>query len=250
MGNRLADKVAVVTGASSGIGKAIARQYLAEGAKVVVFGRNAAGLAEVSSAASDRVLVVTGDVTRPPDLARLASAAVERFGRIDVVVPNAGIARVVPFADSTPETIHQQFSVNFVGAVETVRACLPYMAEGGSVLFITTFLTQIGFPGLSVYSASKAALKSFAQTLAAELAPRRIRVNSIAPGPIATPLWGTVGLPADTLKAVAEQINGRLMPGRFGAPEDIAETATFLASDAAANIYGQEIVVDGGYTIG
>lgn len=250
MGNRLADKVAVVTGASSGIGKAIARQYLAEGAKVVVFGRNAAGLAEVGSAAPDRVLAVTGDVTRPPDLARLASAAVERFGRIDVVVPNAGIARVVPFADSTPETIHQQFSVNFVGAVETVRACLPYMAEGGSVLFITTFLTQVGFPGLSVYSASKAALKSFAQTLAAELAPRRIRVNSIAPGPIATPLWGTVGLPADTLKAVAEQINGRLMPGRFGAPEDIAETATFLASDAAANIYGQEIVVDGGYTIG
>ena len=109
---------------------------------------------------------------------------------------------------------------------------------------------QVGFPGLAIYSASKAALKSVTQTLAAELAPQKIRVNAIAPGPIATPLWGKVGFQPDVLQSVAGQINARLMPGQFGKPEDIAEMAVFLASDAARNIYGQEIVIDGGYTVG
>ena len=108
----------------------------------------------------------------------------------------------------------------------------------------------MGFLGLAVYSASKAALKSLSQTLAAELAPKGIRVNSIAPGPIATPLWGTVGLEPEALGAVAEKINARLMQGAFGQSEDIAETSVFLASSAACNIYDHELVVDGGYTIG
>jgi NAD(P)-dependent dehydrogenase (short-subunit alcohol dehydrogenase family) len=133
---------------------------------------------------------------------------------------------------------------------KTARLFLPHINQGGSILFNTSFLTQVGFPGLAIYSASKAALKSVTQTLAAELAPQEIRVNAIAPGPIATPLWGKVGLQPDVLQSVAGQINARLMPGQFGKPEDIAEMAVFLASDAARNIYGQEIVIDGGYTVG
>lgn len=195
-------------------------------------------------------MVVAGDVTKSADLCRLVDAAVARFGKVDIVVPNAGIAQVVPFADCTEEVINHQFSVNFMGAAQTVRALLPYINAGGVILFITTFLTQVGFPGLSVYNASKAAVKSLAQTLALELAPQQIRVNSIAPGPISTPLWPAIGLPPEQLQAVAGQVTARLMPGHFGEPADIAKAAVFLASDDAKNIYGQEIVVDGGYTSG
>ncbi|HEX5802159.1 MAG TPA: SDR family oxidoreductase [Azospira sp.] len=243
-------KIAVVTGASSGIGRAIVDNYVAEGARVVAFARNAAALQELVAAHPGQVVAVAGDVTNADDLQRLVDETVQAFGGVDIVVPNAGIARVVPFADSDAAAFATQFSVNLFGAVETVRRFLPHIRPGGSVQFITTFLTQVGFPGLAIYSASKAALKSISQTLAAELAPRGIRVNSIAPGPIGTPLWGTVGLPADVLGTVAAGINARLMTGSFGAPQDIAETSVFLASDGAKNIFGQEIVVDGGYTIG
>ena len=249
MAGRHEGKVAVVTGASSGIGRAIAERFLAEGARVVVFARREAALREIAARHPDRVLAVSGDVTRAEDLARLAAETAARFGGADTVVANAGIAKAVPFADSTPEAIDEQFRVNLTGAVETVRQLLPHIRQGGTVLFLTTFLTQVGFPGLAIYSASKAALKSFAQTLALELAPRGIRVNSIAPGPIETPIWGGIGLPPEALADVARQVTARLMPGRFGAPEDIAAAAAFLASDEARNIYGQEVALDGGYTV-
>lgn len=250
MSSTLNGKIAVITGASSGIGRAIVQRYVAEGARVAAFARNSTELDALAATHPDSILAVAGDVTRADDLQRLVDTTVAAYGGVDILVPNAGIARVVSFEDSTAEAFHTQFSVNLFGAVETVRRFLPHIRKGGSVQFITTFLTQVGFPGLAIYSASKAALKSVSQTLAAELAPRGIRVNSIAPGPIGTPLWGTVGLPDDVLAAVAGQINARLLPGAFGAPEDIAETSLFLASDGARNIYGQEIVVDGGYTVG
>ena len=250
MQKRLEGKIAVVTGASSGIGRSIVEHYVADGATVVAFARNQAALGDLAAAYPGKVRVVVGDVTRGDDLQRLVDETVEAYGGVDIVVPNAGIARVVSFEDSTPEACNTQFSVNLFGAIETVRRFLPHIRKGGSVQFITTFLTQVGFPGLSIYSASKAALKSFSQTLAAELAPKGIRVNSIAPGPIGTPLWGTVGLPPDVLEVVARNVTARLLPGAFGQPEDIAQMSVFLASDAAKNIFGQEIVIDGGYTVG
>jgi len=247
---RLDGKIAVVTGAGSGIGRAMVERYVAEGAQIVAVARNGYSVQALEAANPGQVLAVCADVTVQKDLERLVEATLDRFGGVDILVPNAGIARVVSFEDSTAEAFATQFSVNFFAAAETARLFIPHIRRGGSIQFITTFLTQVGFPGLAIYSASKAALKSLSQTLAAELAPKGIRVNSIAPGPIATNLWSTVGLPPDTLDAVADTITKRLIPGAFGQPEDIAETSVFLASDAAKNIHGQEIVVDGGYTIG
>jgi NAD(P)-dependent dehydrogenase (short-subunit alcohol dehydrogenase family) len=246
----LEGRVAVVIGASSGIGRSIVERFADEGARVVAFARNHAALSELEALYPEQVKGVAGDVTRPEDLKRLVDESVRLFSGIDILVPNAGIARVVPFDESTREAFETQFSVNFFAAAETARLFRPHIRGGGSIQFITTFLTQVGFPGLAIYSASKAALKSLSQTLAAELAPRGIRVNSIAPGPIATPLWGTVGLPSEVLGEVAAKINARLLPGGFGKPIDIAEMSVFLASERSNNIFGQEFVVDGGYTVG
>lgn len=243
-------KVAVVTGASTGIGRAIAEKFLGAGYRLAVMARSEQGLLELKKQSPENVLVVPGDVTKAADLDRLVAETIKAFGAVDVVVPNAGGAKVVSFENSDRVAIADQFNLNFVAATETVRKFLPHINGGGSVLFITTFLTTVGFPGLAIYNSSKAALKSFAQTLAVELAPRKIRVNCVAPGPISTPLWSKVGLPDDVLAAVGKNINARLMPGAFGEANDIAETALFLASEGAKNIYGQEIVVDGGYTIG
>ena len=250
MSQKLLNKVAVVTGAGSGIGRAIAERFLHEGAKVVLFSRTRAPLEEIETLAPARVLAVDGDVTVAADLDRLAEAAQRRFGQVDVLIPNAGIARVVPFTDCTPEVIAEQFDVNFMGAVQTVRAFLPVLGTPSTVLFITTCLTRTAFPGLAAYNASKAALSALARTLSKELAPHGIRVNSLAPGPITTSLWNKVGLSGEALQSAAEQICSRLNSGKFGQPEDIAEAALFLASDAARNVHGQEILVDGGYTLG
>ena len=221
-----------------------------EGAQVVAFARNAENLKALEAIHAGRVIAVSNDVTRQGDLERLLRVTLEKVGAIDILVLNAGIAHVASFEDSTAEAFAAQFSVPFFGAAETAQLFAPHIRKGGSIQFIASFLTQVGFPGLAIYSTSKAALKSLSQTLAAELAPKGIRVNSIAPGPIATPLWGTMGLEPEALGAVAEKINARLMQGAFGQPEDIAETSVFLASSAACNIHDHELVVDGGYTIG
>ena len=152
MARKLEGKVAVVTGASSGIGKSIVEKYVEEGARVVAFARNLDALKALEASYPGQVKAVAGDVTNPEDLKRLVDEAVRAHGGVDIVVPNAGIARVVSFEDSTAEAFNTQFSVNLFGAAETARLFVPHIRKGGSIQFITTFLTQVGFPGLAIYS--------------------------------------------------------------------------------------------------
>ena len=246
MPERLLNKVAVVVGASRGIGRSIAERFIDEGAKVAVFARDRPRLIEVADAAPARVLVVPGDVRRADDLRELATTTIRRFGNVDVFVHNAGMIRPLPIAQSTPQEVSEVFEVNFMGALHGVRAFLPHLNPRASLIFVTTFPGSVGLPGWSTYNASKGALKSLAQSLAAELSPRKIRVNCIAPGPTRTSFWEKIQT-AKKGRDSAKGNSGRGRPaGDMGRPEDVAETTLFLASDLAAHISGQEIVVDGG----
>ena len=236
MAERLLNKVAVITGASGGIGRAIAEQFLSEGAKVVLFGRTYETLEQIAQTAPARALSVAGDVTIAADLAQLVDATRKRFGDVDLLLPCAGVAKSLALESCTKQAVDEQLDVNVTGALQAVRTCLPLLKEGAAVLFLAACLPQTDLPGLAIHNAGKAALTSLAQSLAVELAPKGIRVNSIAPGPIDTPLWKSADLPNDVLR----NLEKRLVP-----PEDVAETAVFLASDATRNISGQEFVVSG-----
>lgn len=250
MPQRLLNKVAVVTGAGSGIGRAVVEQMLAEGAKVVLFGRRAAPLEEVAERAPARSLVIAGDVTRPADLRALVDAAVRRFRTLDLIVPCAGTARVESATQPDSSAGEDILRVNFVGAVDTVRQCLPHLSRGGAILFLTAAFTDLGLPGFAAFNASKAALRAFARTLAVEVAPRVLRVNCLAPGPTETPFWRNLGLTDEQRQALVEQLRIRMPLPRFATPAEVAELAVFLASDAAQHITGQEFRVDGGLTTG
>ena len=234
MAERLLNKVAVLTGAGGGIGRAIAGQFLSEGAKVVLFGRRHETLEGIARTAPARALSVAGDVTVAGDLVQLVDATRRRFGEIDVLLPCAGVARSLALEACTEQAVGEQFAVNVSGVLQTVRLCLPLLREGAAVLFLTACLPEMNLPGLSIHNAGKAALTSLAQSLAVELAPRGIRVNSIAPGPIDSPLWKSSALPDGVLHELSK---------RLGQPDGVAETAVFLASEAAQDISGQEFVV-------
>ncbi len=245
MSQALLNKVAIVTGAGSGIGKAIAERFLTEGAKIVVFCRTRSSLEELVAQAPARVLVAVGDVTSLADLGRLAAATTRRFCEIYVLVFSYGIARIAPIVETTEELMDEQFRVNFFGALNTFRECLPFLSQGAAVIFMTAQLTDSGFLGLGGFNASKAAVG----TLASELSPRGIRVNSLAPGPTDTPMWNNTGLSKKRAEQMLAAMKKRLSAGRLASPQSVAESALFLATDAARNVIGQELVVDGGFSI-
>ena len=264
---RLNGKVAVVTGGNSGIGLAAARAFIREGARVAVFGRNAEtvesaaselGRATASAAAdgsgenggvavaAETAIGVRGDVTNGADLDRLFGEVSERLGGLDVLFVNAGIALPAPFEQTSEELFDQHFAVNVKGAYFTVQKALPHLNEGASIILTTSAGNQLGMPNMSAYLATKAALRSMARTLSAELVGRGIRVNAISPGPIETPIFGRLGMPQEQMDQFAEQITGMIPAGRFGQVDEIAEAVLFLASPESSYVLGAEFVVDGG----
>ena len=246
MSGKLESKVAVVTGGNSGIGLATAKRFVAEGAYVFVTGRRQPELDAAVREIGENVMGVRGDVSDLADLDRLYATVKAKTGRIDILFANAGTAELAPLGAISEEHFDKIFNTNVKGVLFTVQKALSLMPDGGSIILNASIVASTGNPAFSVYSATKAAVRSFARTWILDLKERRIRVNAISPGPINTP--GLDGL-AQT-EGVGEQLKASLTAGvplgRFGTPDEIARAAVFLASDDSGFITGTELFVDGG----
>lgn len=242
----LEGKIVVITGGNSGIGMATAKLFKQEGASVAISGRDQKTLDEAVGNIGGGTIAVKADVTRLADLDRLFSTVREKLGKIDVLFANAGVAKFAPVADTSEAMYDEVFDINVKGAFFTVQRALPHLNDGASILLNTTFLAHTGVAGTSVYSASKAAVRSFIRTLATELVDRKIRVNAVSPGPIQTPIYGRLGLPGEVVQQMAQSILATVPMKRFGQPEEVAQAALFLGSSSASYITGVELNVDGG----
>jgi NAD(P)-dependent dehydrogenase (short-subunit alcohol dehydrogenase family) len=244
--DRLEGRVAVVTGGNSGIGLATAIRFQKEGAKVAISGRSKKTLDDAVKTIGNGVLAVQADVSKLTELDKLYEEVSKKFGKIDVLFVNAGVAKFAPISDTSESTYDEQFDINIKGAYFTIQKSLPLLNDGASIILNTSVAGIKGNANTSAYSATKAALRSLARTAAAELVERGIRVNAVAPGPIVTPIFGRTGLPQEAVDEFAKQILEKVPMKRFGQPEEVAATVAFLASDDASYITGVEINVDGG----
>lgn len=246
---RFAGKIVLVTGGSTGIGFATARQFHAEGAQVVITGKDPDRLRAARLALGEQVVAITADARSAADAQRVADELRSRFGRVDVAFLNAGIARFAPIEGSDDALYDDTFDTNVRGVLIAARALAPLLGAGSSLIVNGSLVASKGFAGTAVYSASKGAVVAITRALAVELAPRGVRVNTVSPGPIETPIYDKLGLPADALAGFRDTTIGAIPLRRFGRPEEVAGVVTFLASDAAAFITGADLPVDGGLSI-
>ena len=244
--SKMKDKIAVITGGNSGIGLATAKAFVQAGAKVALFGRDAETLDAAVAELGDAAIGVRGDVTELGDLDRLFKTVEQQLGQIDVLFVNAGIAQMRPVEAVDEAHFNLIFNVNVKGAYFTVQKALPLLKDGAAVILNTSITNQTGNVNFSVYSASKAAVRSLARTLSADLVDRGIRVNAISPGPIETPIYGRLGLPEEAIGEMADHFASQVPLKRFGSPDEIATGVLFLASADSSFVLGHELVVDGG----
>jgi NAD(P)-dependent dehydrogenase (short-subunit alcohol dehydrogenase family) len=244
---KLNGKVALVTGGNSGIGLATAKRFVGEGAYVFITGRRQKELDATVKEIGKNVAAVQGDVSNLADLDRLFAQIKKEKGKIDIVFANAGVAKYAPLGKITEELYHSIFDTNVKGLLFTVQKALPLLRDGGSIILNASIVGSKGLASNSVYSATKAAVRSFARTWTTDLKDRRIRVNAVSPGPIDTPGLRELLASSEVGKQRKEMISTGVPLGRLGTPHEIAKAVVFLASDDASYITGIELFVDGGF---
>lgn len=248
-GGEFSGKFALVTGGTTGIGRATAELLRQGGARVAITGQNSETLAAAARDLPDDVLVLRSDARSVADSAALAATLQERFGKLDVLFLNAGIAQLAPFEAVDEAFYEEHMDVNVKGVVFTLQKLLPLLGRGSSVIVNTSVADQRGTSGLSIYAATKGAVAALVRCLAVELAPRGVRVNAVCPATILTPIQQKFGLSPELSRATAQKYTARIPLARFGDAEEVARSVLFLASSAASYVTGVELVVDGGLSI-
>lgn len=244
---KLDNQVAVITGGSTGIGLATAKTFLNEGAQVVITGRTQETLdAAVAEINNDNLTAIQSDTSKLEDISALAAQLKTNFGTIDILFANAGIAWFAPIDMVDEAFFDAHFNTNVKGLFFTIQKLLPITKDGGRIVLNASAVIHKGFENSSVYAATKGAVRNFARTLSSELAPRNIRVNVVSPGPIETPIYGKMGMTEEQLQGMAESMTAMVPMKRFGASEEVAKVALFLASEDSSYVVGEEILVDGG----
>ena len=244
---RLEGKVAVITGGSSGIGLATAHQFVSEGAYVFITGRRQNEVdAAVNLIGNNNATGVQGDVSNLADLDRLYDTVKEQKDRIDVLFANAGIMELAPLGSITESHFDKTFNINVKGLLFTVQKALPLFQDGGSIILTASINSSKGFETSTVYSATKAAIRSFARTWTVDLKHRKIRVNAISPGPIDTPIFNSAVQTEEEIEQIKASLVAIIPMGRMGSPDEVAKAVSFLASDDSSYVTGIELFVDGG----
>jgi NAD(P)-dependent dehydrogenase (short-subunit alcohol dehydrogenase family) len=247
--DRLKGKRSLITGGTTGIGLETARQFLAEGARVAITGKNPDTLEAALNALGGEALVFESDAANVAAQKKLAEQIGEAFGTLDILFVNAGIAELRPLGEWDEEAFDRSIGINLKGPFFLIQELLPYFADKASIVLMASVNAHIGMPNTSVYGATKAALASLARTLSGELVSRGIRVNTVSPGPITTPLYGKLGLAEADLKKVAASIESQVPQKRFGEPTEVAKAVVFLASDESPFTMGGELLIDGGMSL-
>lgn len=244
---KLAGKIALVTGGSSGLGLATAKQFVAEGVYVFITGRRQAELDAAANSIGRNVTAVQSDVSKLDDLDRLYATIKEQKGRLDILFANAGGGAFMGLEDVTEEHFDKYFGINVKGTLFTVQKALPLMSCGGAIVLNSSMVSIKGVPGFGVYAATKAALRSFARTWVMDLKGRNIRVNVVSPGTVVTPGYKSeLGLNDEQIEGFKAQAAATTPLGRTGTPDEIAKAVVFLASDDGSFVNGVELFVDGG----
>ncbi len=244
--DQLQNKVAVITGGNSGIGYATAEEFLAKGAKVLITGRKKASVEQAVAALGKGADGFIADQASLKDADALAQYVKDTYGQVDILFINAGVGTFAPFTEVSESLFDEIMDINFKGAFFTTQKLLPLLKDGGALIFLSSVNAYVGMPGASVYSASKAAMNSLVRTLARELAPRRIRVNAVNPGPVRTSILTKNGRSADEVDAIYDQLKNAVPLQRIGDSPEVAKLVAFLSSDESTFITGSELNIDGG----